>query len=74
MVAVLSVRIMYCLQLVGKLSVPTIRRPGGDVRCNMGPPKKGNDLQFSKVGYKVLMTKNGEFKLNRCMFCIGCIL
>ena len=29
MVAVLSVRIMYCLQLVGKLSVPTIRRPGG---------------------------------------------
>ena len=30
MVAVLSVRIMYCLQLVGKLSVPTIRRPGGD--------------------------------------------
>ena len=33
MVAVLSVRIMYCLQLVGKLSVPTIRRPGG-----LGPP------------------------------------
>ena len=31
MVAVLSVRIMYCLQLVGKLSVPTIRRPGGKV-------------------------------------------
>ena len=47
MVAVLSVRIMYCLQLVGKLSVPTIRRPGGslhfDYKLERGLDERGLD-------------------------------